>query len=163
MKLRILTLAVAALLVGCGAKKQKKEEKAPVTTEVQAQKQQETVTLEIAGTDQMQFDKAELKVKAGQKVTLVFKHAGTMPKDAMGHNWVLLKQGTDIPAFAEKAMAAKDTDYIPESDAVIAHTKLIGGGETDTITFDAPEKGTYDFICSFPGHYAMMKGQFIVE
>ncbi len=163
MKLRILTLAVAALLVGCGAKKQKKDAENPVATEVQAQKAEEVVTLEISGTDQMQFDKAELKVKAGQKVTLTFKHAGNMPKDAMGHNWVLLKQGTDIPAFAEKAMGAKDTDYIPESDAIIAHTKLIGGGETDTITFDAPEKGTYDYICSFPGHYGIMKGKFIVE
>ena len=41
--------------------------------------------------------------------------------------------------------------------------KLIGGGEETTVTFDAPAKGTYDFICSFPGHYALMKGKFIVE
>ena len=40
---------------------------------------------------------------------------------------------------------------------------MIGGGQSDTIEFDAPEPGTYDFICSFPGHYSVMKGKFIVE
>ena len=66
--------------------------------------------------------------------------------------------------FAEEALKAKATDYIPEDQSnVIAHTKLVGGGESTTITFHAPEKGTYDFICSFPGHYSMMKGKFNVE
>ena len=48
-------------------------------------------------------------------------------------------------------------------DAVIAATETIGGGQESAIEFDAPEAGEYDFICSFPGHYAMMKGKFIVE
>ena len=83
----------------------------------------------------------------------------------MGHNFVALKQGTDLNAFAQKAMTAKDNDYIPKSESasVIAHTKLIGGGESDTIEFTIAEKGTYDYICSFPGHFSMMKGKLIVE
>jgi azurin len=80
----------------------------------------------------------------------------------MGHNFVLLTKGTDIAKFATAAMNAKATEYIP-SKGVIAHTKLIGGGESTTIKFTVSAKGTYDFICSFPGHYAMMKGKFIVE
>ena len=87
-----------------------------------------------------------------------------MPKTAMGHNFVLLKNGTDVAAFGMKAIEAGiDKDHIPASNAIIANTKLIGGGEETTVTFDAPAKGTYDFICSFPGHYALMKGKFIVE
>ena len=71
---------------------------------------------------------------------------------------------TDVAAFAEAAMDAAATDYIPNGGAdVIAHTKLIGGGEKDVISFKAPEAGTYDYICSFPGHYAMMKGVLVVE
>ncbi len=181
MKVRILTMvAIATLLVSCGKKAKKEQTTEPAQTEqtVEAPKTEEPkaeteaktdeIKLEIAGTDQMTFDKAELKVKAGQKVTLTLKHSGKMAKSAMGHNWVLLKQGTDIPAFAEKAIAAKDTDYIPAgSEEIIAHTKLVGGAEgdnkSDTITFTAPEKGTYDYICSFPGHYSMMKGKLIVE
>lgn len=120
--------------------------------------------LEIAGDDAMKFDKSELRVKAGQKVTLTLTHTGQMAANVMGHNWVLLKQGTDIADFGEKAVAAgTDKDYIPEGDYTIVYTKMIGGGESVTITFDAPAKGTYDFVCSFPGHYGLMKGKFIVE
>jgi azurin len=40
---------------------------------------------------------------------------------------------------------------------------MLGGGQKTTITFQAPEKGDYDFICSFPGHVALMNGIFTVE
>lgn len=122
-------------------------------------------TIVIKGSDAMQFDLKEIKVKAGQKVKLTLTHSGKLAKAAMGHNWVLLKPGTDVAAFGSKAAAARETDYIPaaEKASIIAHTKLVGGGESDTIEFTAPAKGTYTYICSFPGHYALMKGSFIVE
>lgn len=125
----------------------------------------EGVTLEITANDVMQYDKKELRAKAGQKVTLTLHHAGKLPLEAMGHNVVILKPGTDIAAFAMKAVDAKANNYFPESEAanVIAHTKLIGGGDSVTIEFTAPPAGTYPFICSFPGHYGFMKGEFIVE
>ncbi|MDQ8182228.1 azurin [Pelagicoccus sp. SDUM812005] len=121
------------------------------------------VQLELGSNDAMQFDKSELKAAAGSEVTLTLTHNGKLPKAAMGHNFVLLKQGTDIAAFGTKAISAAATEYIPEGKEVIAHTKLIGGGESASVTFAAPPAGTYDFICSFPGHYALMKGKFIVE
>ncbi len=112
----------------------------------------------------MRYNKDEIKVKAGQTVRLTLKHVGEMEKSVMGHNWVLLKQGTVINEFGQKAVQAKDNDYIPEgTDAVITHTKMIGGGEEVTIEFEAPAAGEYDFICSFPGHYSVMNGKFIVE
>lgn len=121
-------------------------------------------TVVLTSNDQMKFDKSEIKVKAGGKVTLTLKHSGSMAKQVMGHNFVLLKAGTDMANFAITAMSAVDTDYVPaDSDAVIAHTKIIGGGESDEITFDTPEPGTYDFLCTFPGHFALMQGKFIVE
>lgn len=121
--------------------------------------------LTLTGNDAMQFDKKELKVKAGQKVKLTLKHVGKFAKMAMGHNFVLLKPGVDIAEFASKANSAKDNEYIPKSEAakIIAHTKLLGGGESDTIEFTAPKKGTYRYICSFPGHYGLMQGKFVVE
>ena len=121
------------------------------------------VSLELNGSDQMQYDVTELKVSENFMVTLTLNHTGQLPKQSMGHNFVLLKEGTDVTEFAVNAIAAVDTDYIPAGDDVIAHTKMLGGGESDTITFMAPPKGTYDFICSFPGHYGIMKGKFIVE
>lgn len=123
------------------------------------------VTLTLNADDMMKFDKTELKVKAGQTVELVLNHVGKMGKDVMGHNFVLLQQGVDIADFGSKALSAKDNDYIPESESanIIAHTKLLAGGESDTITFTAPAAGTYPFLCSFPGHYGVMQGEFIVE
>lgn len=123
-----------------------------------------SVTLVIEGNDKMQFNVSELKAKAGQEITLTLKHTGTMPVAAMGHNVVILNQGVDVAAFAKAAVTAKDNEYIPEgTEDVLAHTKLIGGGEEDTITFTVEEAGEYDFICSFPGHYGMMKGKLIIE
>lgn len=125
----------------------------------------DTVRLEITGNDQMRFNKKELKIKAGTVVVLTLKHVGELPKTAMGHNWVLLKANVDMGNFAQEAMKAKDNDYIPSglTGEIIAYTKMLGGGESDTIIFNAPPIGTYNFLCSFPGHYAIMNGKFIVE
>lgn len=168
MKNTILIVLIAALATACGNNADSTTEGTPTeqaTPQAPAAESSSTaVTVELAGNDQMQFDKNEIRVKAGQKVTLKLTHSGSMGVEVMGHNFVLLKAGTDMAAFAQEAMAAKDNAYIPAgTDAVIAHTKILGGGESDTITFDAPSAGTYDYICSFPGHYALMKGKFIVE
>ena len=123
--------------------------------------------IELTGNDQMQFSTKALEVTAGDKVTLTFKHIGKLPKAAMGHNFVLLKKDVKVMEFAMAATKATATEYIPADDAgkgVIAHTKLIGGGETDTITFDAPaEEGAYPFLCTFPGHFALMQGVLTVK
>lgn len=123
----------------------------------------EKVEIVIEGNDQMKFNLSEIKVNAGDTVVLTLKHVGKLPKAAMGHNWVLLTKGTEVGTFAGKAMRARETDYIPEGDEIIVHTALIGGGEETTVEFVVPAKGEYDFICSFPGHFSLMKGKFIVE
>lgn len=133
------------------------------TTETSKASTPDEVTIELGSNDQMQYDKTELTVKAGQKVTLVLTHTGSMAKSVMGHNFVLLKSGTSVSKFAAKALSANDTEYIPEGDEMIAYTKLIGGGESTSVTFDAPAAGKYDYICTFPGHYALMKGILTVE
>ena len=156
---------VLGLILSCGDKKQEKEKEG---FQVERKKETEKAAIDensiaLSSNDLMQFDKSELKVKAGKPVTLTLRHTGKMDKMVMGHNFVLLKAGTDMGAFAAKAAVARETEYIPEGDETITYTKLIGGGESTTITFDAPAPGTYDFICSFPGHYGVMQGKFIVE
>ena len=129
----------------------------------------ERITLEkeiniiLNSDDLMRFDKNILLVQSGQKITLTLNHVGKMDKSIMGHNFVLLKKDVDVIAFAEKAVLAKNNEYIPEGDEVIVYTKLLGGGESDTITFDAPEKGYYTYLCTFPGHWGLMKGKLVVK
>lgn len=170
----LLIPAVMLLLVSCGGSENAKSDKArPIVKAKKSEKvvekpaesvEKNTVEVTLGSNDQMKYDKAEIRVPANSSVKLTLVHNGTMPKEAMGHNFVLLKKGTDLAAFGMKAIeAGVAKEHIPSGNEVIAHTKLIGGGEQTTITFDAPAAGTYDFICSFPGHYAMMKGKFIVE
>ncbi|MEC3905679.1 azurin [Tamlana sp. 2201CG12-4] len=166
LKLILLSIVSCAMLSSCGGKEKKKqdgfsyEKKSEEVKEVKSNANDIVIT----GNDAMQFNKKEIKVKAGEKVKITLRHVGKMDKNVMGHNFVLLKAGVDLIAFGTKAATAKETEYIPEGGAdVIAYTKLIGRGETAVVEFEAPEAGTYDFLCSFPGHYALMKGKFIVE
>ena len=122
------------------------------------------IEIVIESNDQMRFNLSEITVKQGQTVVLTLKHVGKLPKVAMGHNWVLLQPDTDLATFAMKSMKARDNEYVPtKAPEVVVNTILLGGGEETTIEFDAPAPGIYSFICSFPGHYALMQGTFIVE
>ena len=125
----------------------------------------DVAVIALEGNDQMQFNTKEIVVPAGKKVRLTLTHTGKLAAAAMGHNFVLLKAGTDGQAFSNAAATARDSGYIPEAmkGDVIAHTKVVGGGEADTIEFDAPPAGEYPFLCSFTGHYALMNGVFKVQ
>ena len=159
MSTQIASLSVAILMAFSGFNSQEDSAKGNIAN---IEVNQPVRTIVINSNDQMRFDKNEIRVKAGEKIKLTLNHTGKLAENVMGHNFVLLTQGTDVAKFATAAMNEKANEYIPSS-GVIAHTELIGGGESTTIEFTAPKKGTYDFICSFPGHYAMMKGKFIVE
>lgn len=135
-----------------------------VTMTTEVEKSSDKVKIVIESNDQMRFNLSEITVQQGQTVVLTLKHVGKLPKAAMGHNWVLLEPNTDLASFAMSAMKAKDNEYVPaDAPEVVVNTILLGGGEETTIEFEAPSPGTYSFICSFPGHYALMQGTFTVE
>jgi azurin len=125
-----------------------------------------TCTYDIEGNDQMQYSLAEIKVDADcTEVEVTLRHAGKLPKQTMGHNWVLARTA-DFQAVANAGISAGlDKDYVPEGDKrVIAHTKVVGGGESTSVKFPVSrlsKGGDYTFFCSFPGHYGLMKGKFI--
>lgn len=122
-------------------------------------------SVQIEGNDAMQFNKSSIEVpKACKSFTVQLKHAGKMPKAAMGHNWVLAKTA-DVQAVANDGIAAGlDKQYVKPGDArVIAHTKVVGGGESDSVAMDVSKLKageSYTFFCSFPGHSGIMKGSF---
>ena len=150
------------LIFSCQNTNQKKEPKMKSSAKEQISLEKE-IKIILNSDDLMRFDKNMLLVQSGQKITLTLNHTGKMDKLIMGHNFVLLKKDVDVMAFAEKAVLAKNNEYIPEGEEVIVYTKLLGGGESDTITFDAPEKGYYTFLCTFPGHWGLMKGKLVVK
>jgi azurin len=115
----------------------------------------------------MKYNLTRIEANAGQDVKVTLTNMGNIPKAAMAHNWILLKKGVDPKAFADAAVVAAATDYIPASmtDSIIAHTKLLGPKQSDEITFKAPtEPGEYHFLCSFPAHYLSgMTGVLVVK
>ena len=49
--------------------------------------------------------------------------------------------------------------YVPDTDDIIASSKLVNPGLNEKIEFMAPaEAGDYPYICTFPGHWRLMQG-----
>ena len=170
MRKLFLAPAVAAVvfLAACGGNQT--ADNSAETTEVEEVATEDdanyVTTIELEGHDNMTFTGGDhFTVKAGEEITITLKNVGELPKESMGHNVVVLTPGTDLADFGGEAFKAKDEDYIPATFAssIVGYTKLLGPGESDTITltFDAP--GDYDFVCSFPGHWGTMKGVITVK
>ena len=120
-------------------------------------------TLTIGTKPGLQFDVAELKVKAGMKVELIFNN-----NDDMLHNLVITKPGDAVEKVGKLSLdlgiKGPDYHYVPDSDLVLFHTAILQPDTSEKIYFNAPEKpGIYPFVCTFPGHYAVMRGRLIVE
>ena len=117
-------------------------------------------SVEIHADDKMRYDVTAFEVKPGQKVSVTLKNVGTTPKFSMGHNFVVLDRtinpGNVQASFLDKASTEASHDYVPpDAKEVLAHTKLLGPGESETVTFNAPFiPGEYLYLCSFPGHYS---------
>jgi len=122
----------------------------------------------VEGNDAMQFNTKAIEIPATCKdFSVTLKHVGKLPKASMGHNWVLSKTADEAAITGEAIKAGAAKDYLDTSDArIIAHTKLIGGGESDSVTFPVSKLAAgeaYSFFCSFPGHAALMKGTVTVK
>lgn len=127
----------------------------------------EVKVIEIVGQDNMRFDVDEIEAAAGETIRIKFTVKSDMPPAAMQHNLAILDKDADVDAFVNASTSAKDNEYIAPDmeDQVVATTKMLAGGETDTIEFTVPEApGNYEFVCTFPGHFmAGMKGTLVVN
>jgi azurin len=125
-------------------------------------------SLAISGNDAIQYDKKQLTITSDcTQVQLTLTHAGKLPAQSMGHDWVLVK-AEDLTGVANDGLTAGIANgYVKPGDTrVIAHTKVVGGGESTTVTFatSALKKGqAYKYLCTFPGHNALMNGDFIIQ
>tara|TARA_R110000850_G_scaffold62777_15_gene142528 strand:+ start:963 stop:1427 length:465 start_codon:yes stop_codon:yes gene_type:complete len=116
--------------------------------------------------DKIQFiyDVKEFTVKPGQtvKITLV-NPAESVTRQP--HNLLIVKPGKrDVVGMAAN-MGLSDPEFlttkqaIPESEDILFHSKLVQPGEEDVLEFTAPaEAGDYPYLCTYPGHWAIMNG-----
>lgn len=186
--LNIAAVLSLLLFVGCGGSGEQQQQTQETPEPQQTETTSDVRTIDITGVDQMKFTVEEssegitvgdpvgntelllldtIDAKPGEELRIRLTTKSSLPASAMSHNWILLAMGADAQAFANAASQAKDSNYIPEdmTDQIIAHTDLAAGGETVEVTFTVPEEtGEYDFLCSFPGHFAAgMKGTLNVQ
>lgn len=131
----------------------------------QAEAESCAVTVEVR--DALAFSLKEITVDTGcASFSLTLKHVGSMPASSMGHNWVLTRTEDFDGAVTDGQRAGAENDFVkPEDERVLAATKVIGGGEETTISFDPSvlePGGDYTFFCSFPAHFVLMRGRVIV-
>jgi azurin len=155
-----LLSAAAVLVAGCG----QSEPAASIPAAAPAAGGVRVV--EITANDAMKFSVTEIRATPGEKLRISLANVGRMPKQTMAHNWVLLTPRPDADVMAwGMAAASKAPTYLPDDQTgVLAHTKLLGPGEKDQVELTAPATaGEYPFLCTFPGHVALMKGKLIVN
>jgi azurin len=178
----IILVALFFTFVACGGGGDTAEE----SSSAQESTANDVRTINIIGVDDMKFvvaSEAEglvtgeavgdyilleaIEVAPGEEIQITLTTVSNLPPTAMSHNFAVLEMGTDVEAFWQAALQARDNEYIsPEfEDQVIVATDMLGNGETDTVTFTAPEEtGEYDYLCTFPGHYTGgMYGKLIVK
>jgi azurin len=122
----------------------------------------------IQADDLMTFNLKTIRVPGDcVQLRVTLKHVGRMPAQAMGHNWVLTetRDHRDV-GLAGGRMKLADA-YLPRNDPrVIAHTPVIGGGQSVDVVFPTARLrrgGDYTYFCSFPGHWNMMKGTLVFD
>lgn len=160
MKRIIGIMVFSVLFVSCDSPEKKSEEiDTPVVSE-EKQESQSSNVIELSATDDMKFDKTAFTVKAGEEISLTLTNTGTLPVETMGHNVIILDKGADVTEFANASAKSKETNFISDLyiTDIIANTKVLGPGESETIKFTLKEAGDYTFLCTFPGHWVQMKG-----
>lgn len=117
----------------------------------------------IESDDALRYAPNNIEIPLACKAfTVTLKHTGRLPKLAMGHNWVLAKL-SDLDGVARTGMlAGADHHYIdPKDTRVLAHTGVVGGGESTSVTFNVARlvpSERYGFVCTFAGHSPLMRG-----
>ena len=116
------------------------------------------LSLGTPNSDDLVYDTESLTAKAGSTVTVTFNNSAVTQQ----HNWALVQPGTkDDVALA--GLTEVDTDWLkPDDPNVIANIRLLDPGESVSVTFTAPPAGTYQYVCTFPGHNLTMHGTFEV-
>jgi len=181
----LLIFSLALLFTACSGESEETQQEEDTTAEVS-----DVRTIDIYGIDRMKYVVKEegeglqtgetvqvngetyyllegINAEPGEELTVKLTTISKLPANSMAHNWLLLGQDSDVQAFADASLQAADNDYVAPDmeDMLLQKTGLVAGGETEEVTFNAPEEtGDYEYICTFPGHFgAGMRGTLSVQ
>ena len=108
--------------------------------------------------DALEFDTDNIEVAAGDAVVFLFNNSSTLYQ----HNLVFVQAGQK-DAVTERGAQFPDDGWLDPNDPdLIAASGLLDPGQVGEVRFIAPDAGTYQFVCTFPGHNVTMFGDFVV-
>ncbi|MEX1189320.1 MAG: plastocyanin/azurin family copper-binding protein [Bacteroidia bacterium] len=168
-KLLLFAFPVAFLFSSCGGSQepvsegQNQEQPAENQSAEDSTPGESTISIKVIGNSMadMAYEPASAAVKAGDKVTLTLINENSA--EGMLHNWILVKLGSGQEVATAAIAAGADKAYVPENENIIAASALANPNETITLEFTAPAVGSYNYICTYPGHFPKMIGKLIVE
>ena len=134
------------------------------TVQAEEKKKSDATKIIIESNDLMKFNKTSINAEKGKSYKITLKNVGTLPKAAMGHNMVILNPGTDALKFGTELItkhgATLQNEWKPvkAGKQVFAQTKMLGPNEEETLKVKFDKSGVYHFLCTFPGHFAQMRG-----
>ena len=132
--------------------------------QAEEKKKSDATKIIIESNDLMKFNKTSINAEKGKSYKITLKNVGTLPKAAMGHNMVILNPGTDALKFGTELItkhgATLQNEWKPvkAGKQVFAQTKMLGPNEEETLKVKFDKSGVYHFLCTFPGHFAQMRG-----
>ena len=108
----------------------------------------------------MQYDVKEVRAKPGELLEFTLENA-----DTMQHNLLLVMPGkmAEVGVAADRmgeTAEGKACQFVPDLPSVIAVMGLVDPGKSGRLFVLAPAKpGTYQYVCTYPGHWRMMNGK----
>ncbi len=173
MKKLTLVLASVSILAFAFACTKKEETPAPATpvqtaapapaaTQAAATGKVEQKLEVSTNGDNLYFNKKDFTAKAGSTIQVTFKNNASA-SSGLSHNFVVVKPGMKDQVASDSMQAGEDKGWVAEGPNVIAHTKLLKPGESETITVALPTAGDYEFLCTYPGHNMTMNGTISVK
>jgi len=157
---KLIYIILAVSLFACGEKTKPKD----MLSVEKVEKTKEIVEIKVNAIGEsmaeIAFDPKTISVPSDTRVKLTFENKSST--EGMLHNFVLVELGSGSEIASSGIKAGKGNDFIPKDKRVLAFTKICDLGEIVTIEFDAPKKGSYHYICTYPGHISMI-GRFNVE
>jgi azurin len=167
MKTKFIQTTIAAacvfMLYACSSGSLTSDEETKSETTAESIPNPTEITIRGVGNTmaEMSYDIDNITIDAGKDITITLINDGI--DEAMKHNVVIIYNGY-AEEVATKGMKHPENNYVqPQDPAVLASSPMSGPGETVTFTFSIDKPGTYQYVCTYPGHWSKMMGFLTVE
>jgi azurin len=165
---KLITGVILTFLFACSGEKKNTEKSEEQEVEMEivekvVEKEWETINISALGNtmSEMKYDVESITVKEGSWVRVNLKNNGI--DEAMMHNIVFINYGTRKDVASEAVKIWPSQNFVANKKNIIAYSVVAKPGETVVLEFEAPKKGNYEFLCTYPGHAEIMRGYFFVN